>query len=60
MDELTLYHKTRIVVTVTGLDSSFVMEIPVPDDREEEEYIDEFLEKLFCEEFRYNHQWDFE
>lgn len=37
----------------------FLMVIPVPNDRDAEEYIDELLDSILCEEFRYNIEWDF-
>lgn len=39
---------------------SAYMIIPVPDDRDEEEYIDEFLDNmLFNDELRYNIEWNY-
>lgn len=35
------------------------MIIPVPTDRDDEEYIDELLDAILCDEFRYNVEWDF-
>lgn len=35
------------------------MIIPIPDDRDTEEYIDELLEAILNDEFRYNVEWDF-
>lgn len=35
------------------------MVIWVPENRDAEEYIDELLDSMLCEEFRYNAEWDF-
>ena len=35
------------------------MEIEVPDDRDDEEYIDELLDSMLVDEFKYNVEWDF-
>lgn len=35
------------------------MRIVIPPDRDEEEYIDEILDSILDEEFRYNCEWDF-
>lgn len=35
------------------------MIIPVPTDRDDEEYIDELLDAILRDEFRYNVEWDF-
>lgn len=37
----------------------FEMIIPVPEDRDTEEYIDELLDATLSDEFRYNVEWDF-
>lgn len=37
----------------------FEMLISVPKDRDKEEYIDELLESLVAEEFRYNLEWGY-
>lgn len=37
----------------------FEMIIPVPTDRDDEEYIDELLDGILNDEFRYNIEWDF-
>ena len=35
------------------------MIIPIPDERDAEEYIDELLEAVLSDEFHYNAEWDF-
>ena len=35
------------------------MIIPIPDNRDAEEYIDELLDAILADEFRYNVEWDF-
>lgn len=35
------------------------MIIPVPDGRDAEEYIDELLDGILCEDLRYNAEWHF-
>lgn len=37
----------------------FEMIIPIPTDRDDEEYIDELLDGILSTEFRYNAEWDF-
>ena len=37
----------------------FEMIIPIPEDRDAEEYIDELLEAVLSDECRYNVEWDF-
>lgn len=37
----------------------FEMIIPVPEERDAEEYIDELLDAILSDEFRYNVEWDF-
>lgn len=37
----------------------FEMKIPVPCDRDLEEYIDEFLDSILVEDLRYNCEWSF-
>ena len=35
------------------------MIIPIPTDRDDEEYIDELLDGILSTELRYNVEWDF-
>lgn len=39
---------------------SAYMMIPVPSDRDTEEYIDEFLDNMLNDDLRYNTEWNFE
>ena len=50
---------TRIKISLSCFAPDIVMEIQVPSDRDKEEYIDELLESILSEEFRYNAEWDF-
>ncbi len=49
----------RIEVHPSCFAPSFIMEIQIPKDRDDEEYIDEFLDGILSEEFRYNVEWEF-
>lgn len=51
--------KRTISVQPSCFAPEFEMIIPIPDDRDPEEYIDELLEAILDEEFRYNVEWDF-
>lgn len=51
--------KERIAVILSCFAPTFIMEIIVPNDRDAEEYIDELLDSILAEEFRYNVEWDF-
>lgn len=51
--------KTKIEVTLSCFVRTFMMEIIVPINVDAEEYIDEFLESILSEEFRYNVEWNF-
>ena len=37
----------------------FEMIIPIPENRDAEEYIDELLDGILSDEFLYNAEWDF-
>lgn len=50
---------TRIEVTLSCFVRTFIMEIIVPINVDTEEYIDEFLDSILAEDFRYNIEWDF-
>lgn len=52
-------HKRIILVRPSPFDPEFGMIISIPDDRDDEEYIDELLDRILGEEFRYNIEWDF-
>ena len=51
-------HDRLIRVDITGL-SPFSLTFSVPDDRDDEEYIDEMLEGLLSETSRRFCEWDF-
>jgi hypothetical protein len=51
--------KVKIELKLSCFAPTIIMEIEVPYDRDEEEYIDELLESILAEEFRYNAEWDF-
>lgn len=49
----------RIEITLSCFAPTFVMEIQVPEHRDAEEYIDELLDSILIDEFRYNAEWEF-
>lgn len=49
----------RIRVKVSCFVPEFIMEIKVPDNADTEEYIDELIESVFDDEFKYNAEWEF-
>ena len=49
----------RIEVTLSCFAPTIIMEIPIPKGRDAEEYIDELLDSMLVDEFRYNVEWDF-
>lgn len=51
--------KRAIWVKPSTFAPEFEMIIPVPTDRDDEEYIDELLDGILNDEFRYNIEWDF-
>lgn len=51
--------KRTIWVKLSCLAPEFEMIIPIPTDRDDEEYIDELLDGILSTEFRYNAKWDF-
>lgn len=52
--------KVYITVKPSCFAPEFGMSINVPNGRDAEEYIDEFLDSIFSEEFRYNAEWEYE
>ena len=50
--------KRTIWVKPSTFAPEFEMIIPVPTDRDDEEYIDELLDGILNDEFRYNIEWD--
>lgn len=51
--------KRTIWVKLSTFAPEFEMIISVPTDRDDEEYIDELLDGILNDEFRYNIEWDF-
>ena len=51
--------KRTIRVKPSCFAPEFEMIIPIPTDRDDEEYIDELLDGILSTEFRYNAEWDF-
>lgn len=51
--------KRTICVKPSCFAPGFEMIIPIPSDRDDEEYIDELLDGILSPEFRYNVEWDF-
>ena len=49
----------KIELTLSCFAPTIIMEIEIPQDRDAEEYIDEFLESILAEDFRYNTEWNF-
>lgn len=49
----------KIEVILSCFAPTIVMEISIPDDRDAEEYIDELLDSILSDEFRYNAEWNF-
>lgn len=57
--EVPAMEKRTIWVKPSTFAPEFEMIIPVPTDRDDEEYIDELLDGILNDEFRYNIEWDF-
>lgn len=51
--------KKTVYVKLSCFAPSFHMTIDVPLGNDAEEYIDEFLEAILNDEYRYNCEWDF-
>lgn len=49
----------KIKVSPSCFAPTFTMEIDVPADRDSEEHIDELLDSILSDEFRYNCEWEF-
>lgn len=49
----------KIKVQLSCFAPSIIMSIIVPSDRDPEEYIDELLDSILKDEFRYNLEWEF-
>ena len=50
----------RVIVCPSCFFPEFVMELSVPDSRDAEEYVDEYLDAILSENLRYNCEWEFE
>lgn len=57
--EVPAMEKRTIWVKPSTFAPEFEMIIPVPTDRDDEEYIEELLDGILNDEFRYNIEWDF-
>ena len=53
MEKRTIWLKT------SAFAPEITMCIPIPEDRDAEEYIDELLDSILCDEMRCNAEWDF-
>lgn len=53
MEKRTVWVKTSCFIP------EFEMIIPVPDNRDSEEYIDELLDGILNDDLKYNVEWDF-
>lgn len=51
--------ESTISVSFSCFAPSVIMKVIIPEGRDEEEYIDELLDAILNEEFRYNCEWDF-
>ena len=51
--------RRRIAMKPSCFFPEITLEIMVPEDRDAEEFIDELLDTILCEEFRWNCEWDF-
>lgn len=51
--------KRTILVKPSCFSPEFEMIIPIPSDRDAEEYIDELLTNILDTEFKYNAEWGF-
>lgn len=49
----------KILLNLSCFAPGIIMQIFIPEDREEEEYIDELLDSMLTEDFRYNAEWEF-
>lgn len=59
ISEVYLLNKRTIWVKPSCFSPEFEMIIPVPENRDDEEYIDELLDGILKEDFAYNVEWDF-
>lgn len=52
--------KTRIIVLPSCFIPEFIMEFNVPEDRDTEEFIDEYLDSILSDDLRFNCEWEFD
>lgn len=52
-------YKRTILVQSSCFAPEFEMIIPIPEDCDDEEYINMLMDSLFDDEFRYNSDWEF-
>lgn len=57
--EISNMERRTIWVKSSCFAPEFEMIIPIPTDRDDEEYIDELLDGILSTELRYNVEWDF-
>lgn len=55
----TVSTRVKIELTLSCFAPTVWMEIDVPADRDKEEYVDELLDSMLTDEFRYNCEWEF-
>lgn len=53
------FERRTIVVKPSAFSPEFEMIIKIPNERDAEEYIDELLDGILSDEFKYNIEWDF-
>lgn len=52
-------NKKRIELHLSPFAPSVIVEIAIPPNRDSKEYIDELLDSILKDEFKYNAEWDF-
>lgn len=52
-------HKRTIIASMSCFHPEIEMTISIPDDRDDEEYIDELLDSILKEDLKYNVEWSF-
>lgn len=51
--------RRTILVEPSCFAPEFEMSIHVPENRDDEEYIDELLDRILSDDFKYNAEWNF-
>lgn len=54
-----MFMKMRIKLCLTEKGPFIIMSIIVPENRDNEEYIDELLDTILADPFRYEAKWEF-